>query len=88
MTTIKARYDGKTIVPDEAVDLPVDQSLRVSVDTVASVPQPKTGTFAGLLNSGLIGSWKDRMDIGDSLEFARNLRKQAETRHHEIDDPA
>jgi hypothetical protein len=33
-----------------------------------------------LLNSALVGIWADRSDIGDSREFARRLRKQAETR--------
>jgi hypothetical protein len=50
-------------------------------------PQGGNGTFADLLKSGLVGIWKDRTDIGDSLDFARELRKQAETRHHEIDNP-
>ncbi|HUT56170.1 MAG TPA: helix-turn-helix domain-containing protein [bacterium] len=39
---------------------------------------PKT-----LLESGLVGLWKDRDDIGDSIEFARKLRKRASTRHHD-----
>jgi len=39
-------------------------------------------TAQQLLNSGLIGMWKDRTDITDSLEYARQLREQAERRHH------
>jgi hypothetical protein len=35
---------------------------------------------ADLLNSGLVGIWAQRADIGDSLEFARRLREQAQTR--------
>lgn len=31
--------------------------------------------------AGIIGMWADRDDIGDSSEFARKLRKRAETRH-------
>jgi len=31
-------------------------------------------TARDLLESGLVGLWADRDDIGDSLEFARNLR--------------
>lgn len=34
-----------------------------------------------LLNSPLIGMWKDRTDIGDSVEFARMLRWKAEHRN-------
>jgi hypothetical protein len=36
-----------------------------------------------LRGNGLIGMWKDRDDIGDTLEFARKLRKQASTRHRD-----
>ncbi len=35
---------------------------------------------ADLLHSGLIGMWADRSDIGDSREFARRLREQAQSR--------
>ena len=83
--TIKAHFDGKTIIPDEPVDLPVNQPLTLNVQ---SGPQTSAhGTAADLLNSGLVGIWKDRQDIGDSLEFARKLRKEGETRRHQIDDP-
>ncbi len=44
--------------------------------------QKKPYTARDLLNSGLVGLWKDRDDIGDTLEFARKLRRQAETRPH------
>ena len=43
-----------------------------------AVKKPMTGD--DLLKSGLVGLWADRTDIGDSLEFARALRKQAERR--------
>ena len=33
-----------------------------------------------LINSGLIGMWKDRKDIQDSSLFARKLRNQAQDR--------
>lgn len=32
-----------------------------------------------LLHSGLVGLWEGREDIGDSLEFARRLRREADT---------
>ncbi len=37
-------------------------------------------TARQLLNSGLIGLWKDRTDITDSAEYARQLREQAQRR--------
>jgi hypothetical protein len=39
-----------------------------------------TMTLGDLLKSGIVGMWKDRGDIKDSSEFARKLRKKAETR--------
>ena len=43
-----------------------------------SMSQPMTA--ADLLKSGLVGIWAERKEIGDSLEFARALRKKAEIR--------
>ena len=40
----------------------------------------KSMTAADLLKSGLVGIWAGRKDIGDSFEFARELRKKAENR--------
>jgi len=37
-------------------------------------------TAAQLLQSGLVGLWADRTDLGDSREFARRLREQAQIR--------
>ena len=35
-------------------------------------------TLGELLESDAVGLWKDREDIGDSVEFAAKLRKRAE----------
>ncbi len=37
-------------------------------------------TARRLLNSRLIGLWKDRTDIADSAEYARQLREQVQRR--------
>lgn len=44
--------------------------------------KPKTGQeiYRALVANGFIGAWKDRTDIGDSLEYARLLRKRASER--------
>lgn len=42
--------------------------------------QPATVTAAEIARSGLVGMWADRDDLGDSREFARRLRREAETR--------
>ncbi len=36
-----------------------------------------------LRKSGSIGMWKNRSDIGDSIDFARRLRTYAERRGHD-----
>ncbi len=63
------------------LDLPIglqEANAEVQV-TVEPVPK-KEMTAEDLLNSDLIGMWEDRSDIGDSREFARRLREQAQTR--------
>ena len=40
----------------------------------------KNLTAKELLNSGLIGLWKDREDIKDSADYARQLRGKAQNR--------
>ena len=74
MTTIQAHFDGKAIIPDEPVVLPKNTPLFILVGQ----KRPMTGK--DILNSGFVGLWEDRTDIGDSVEFARRLRKDAETR--------
>jgi hypothetical protein len=78
MMTIQAHFDGKAIIPDEPIVLPIGQSLTVHVDE--RVPPQQSITGARLAQSGFVGLWKDRKDIGDSLEYARKLRRHAETR--------
>jgi hypothetical protein len=78
MTMIKAHFDGKAIIPDEPVELPVNQPLTIHVD--ARVPVEKSITGRELAKSGFVGLWKNRTDIGDSVEYARRLRQRAETR--------
>ncbi len=50
--------------------------LVESTETTAE----KFMTGADLLKSGLVGMWAERKDIGESLEFARQLRQKAEKR--------
>lgn len=83
MVTIKAHFDGKTIVPDEPVSLPEGTALTVHVEpTVAEgkSDREKHMTMGELLDSGFVGMWKDRDDIKDSLEYARQLRERAQRR--------
>jgi hypothetical protein len=40
MTAIKAHFDGKVLVPDEPVDLPVNQPLEFRIEWPASKDRP------------------------------------------------
>ena len=40
--------------------------------------KPKTGRelYEALMANGFIGAWKDRTDIGDTLEFVQRLKDE------------
>jgi hypothetical protein len=44
--------------------------------------KPRTGKelLDALIAAGVVGMWEDRTDIGDSVDYARQLRRQAEQR--------
>ncbi len=46
---------------------------------------PPIRTAADLSRTDLIGLWADRDDLGDSRDFARCLRQQAQTRPGAVD---
>ena len=48
--------------------------------------EARTTTVEELLNSGLVGIWKDRTDIKDNVDFARELREKAWTHKDEKHD--
>ena len=50
------------------------------IEKARQVNKPMTGQE--LLNSGLVGMWAKRKDIGDSVEYARKLRAQSQVRGH------
>jgi hypothetical protein len=52
-------------------------------DLSPAQPSLKPLTARALLESGLVGMWKDRTDIGDSAGFARQLRERAQKREWE-----
>jgi hypothetical protein len=78
MTAINATFDGKVFIPTETVKLPEGTSGRLQFKPARR--KNKGGTAADLLKSPLVGMWADRTDISQSTEYARELRRQAETR--------
>jgi len=64
-------------------NLPLKKGQRVEVILLAE--HPSNGavemlTAHGLLESEIVGLWQDRTDIGDSPDYARQLREQAQRR--------
>ena len=71
-----------------ATDIPSSRELRILlppdvptgpaelVVVVASRERP-TRTLGDLVRSEFFGMWRDRADIGDSAEYARQLRAEA-----------
>ena len=48
MTSIKAHFDGRVLIPDEPVDFPVDLPLKVHVEP-AGEAEPPLMRLAGIL---------------------------------------
>ena len=77
------RKNGELIIKD----LPVQKGQQVEV-LLLFTPLSKRPrlTAKQLLNSELVGLWKDRTDITDNLDYARQLREQAQKRPGLNDD--
>jgi hypothetical protein len=84
--TLELPPEIETKLTEEAAQsaTPVDTyALNLIEEGLMADPSDfKTGAevVAYWMKHGLIGIWADREDIGDSIEYARKLRKQAETR--------
>ena len=69
-------HEGRLVLEDEA--FLEGESFEV-VAQPSTVPKfGKTGTIGDLLRSEAVGMWADRDDVGDSVEYARKLRKDLE----------
>lgn len=77
--------DEVSRILDGASLLEEDRPLVTTFGVMDNEEQPRLKTFTGkqLLESGVVGMWADRTDIGDSVGFARKLRREAERRAHE-----
>jgi hypothetical protein len=58
------------------------RTLRDGVDQQNQ--SKKQMTAADLSNSDLVGMWAGRTDIGNSRDFARQLREKAQTRSRSV----
>lgn len=79
--TLHGKVHGRTIELEE--DLGVAEGQEVEVQLTPVVPDKPPISATDLLTSGLVGIWADRDNIGDSLDFARRLRQDAQTRRRD-----
>jgi hypothetical protein len=77
---IKTRVSGEGSLH---LDLPAgsveaDSNVQITVEALPGAAK-RTLLASDLLDSGLVGIWAGRQDLGNSLEYARHLREQAQT---------
>lgn len=71
--------DGEVLV--SGLPFKKGQAVEIIVFPQAATLPPRARLTVGRLRrSGLIGIWQDRKDIGDSADYARQLREQAQQR--------
>jgi len=72
------------VPPDHKVQIVLPDDIPTGVAeivVVVALRAPKTQrTLGDLERSEFFGMWRDRPDIGDSVEFARRLRAEAWSR--------
>ncbi len=52
------------------------------VEVEIRLPEVQGLTSEEILASDFVGMWEDRTDIGDSVEYAQELRRRASRRRH------
>ena len=71
--TITARYEGGVFKPLQEVHLPEGTVVEIHVPSYAERLKEK---LPPIEDSGIFGMWKDREDIGDSVEYVNSLRRK------------
>lgn len=74
--TVKAQKNGTITL----TGLPLKEGEEAEVTIHLEKLLRTAMTARELLQSGLVGIWRDRDDIPDSPEFARQLREQSQNR--------
>ena len=72
MTTLTAHFDGKVLVPDSPVKLPVNQPLKVSVSTLETDGEEDDDDQGE--RQGAARRKGDEHDAGDDAEHGRKQR--------------
>lgn len=67
--------EGRLVIEDAAFH----DGETFEVFVLPSLEPKRRMTARDLLQSDLVGIWADRNDIGDSVEYARDLRRKVES---------
>ena len=67
--------DGEVVL----TGLPFVKGQAVEITVQPQSEKRETLTVGKFLESGIIGMWEYRDDIGDSTEYSRKLRREMET---------
>ena len=65
MTTVNAHFDGKVIVPDEPLNLPLNQALIVSIESVPEKLEAAEGSVLSWLAANAVESDALPPDLAD-----------------------
>ncbi|MBM3130097.1 MAG: hypothetical protein FJ009_15920 [Chloroflexi bacterium] len=72
------------VPPDRKVQIVLPDDVPAGVAEIIVMVTPRASkiqhTLGDLARSEFFGMWRDRTDIGDSVEFARRLRAEAWSR--------
>ena len=62
-----------------------EESIENEDFTMSEDQKPKTGRelYKVLMENGLIGMWKDRTDMGDTLEYVQKMKDESRERRQE-----
>jgi len=74
-TDVPPDREVRLVLPDDVPPGPAEIVIVVAPRASAA-----TRTLGDLAHSEFFGMWRDRADIGDSVEFARRLRAEAWSR--------
>lgn len=75
---IRAHYDGKTLVPNEPLELPQDQELQIDIRVPSGCIRKRGARRSrrGITSMPFFGMWADREDMKDSISWVRKERER------------
>lgn len=75
---VLAHFDGKTIVPNEPLELPKDQELEVEIRVITGSRRKRRSKhpIGRITSLPFFGMWADREDMKDGAAWVRKERER------------